>query len=879
MSKLVIILLFCLSSCGLITSDVGGHSSPQPEAPFSKTMRLPAFTDKKEMQPVSGSPFYIYAAEGEWSKVATFKEVYSPFKIAFTPGSAQPSDVNPNRAQGVAQNNIVSLCYNYQSQTSALSSLFGSNDGLNCSNLGENPVTGSADCYAGLGIKGSAKSQGKLYTAFLTANDRDNISPKTISGSCAPQQQSFLRFDQTYCLGNPNCNNSCGIPAGSCGDSPGPYAGPYMLDISKTNSDGDIIPPAMCPCSSAYDGGGLSQDFVGKCIFYNGMGVTIGYGNTKDGSESAGGLGSIWTGSQSFQNKIDPINVIFQSSDIFNLPKCSGQECDLIVSFAGSGSNLAQQGDTVASMGSSYQPYKDKPKENQVNKYYSLGNSHYYLIPRPKKMWNPTQTDNTLQNSYLFVETSGCYAIGGQPVGNNTSNYNGVLEYLIVNKGKVVRGSTPRTGMVTGQSENSAFINMLSSTGGSDSDLYLRIRDDGSRSDNSGYYQISVYSYPKDGMDFLATTIASVLEPVKEQIFAISQQMFSNIISTENFKRIINAMLILYITGFGFSFLMGNTDITQKDLVARLAKIGVILTFMNSNNAQAFFNEYLLNLFWNGTINLISYVTDTQPIQNQSTGEYILDYRGLFGDITSVIEYFFSRSFLQILFILVLWFPMGVVVIGFFIKNIFTYLNAIVVAMVAWLMAMTALGLFIGLAPLFIILVLFKQTRETFNNWLKVMTSFAFQPIIMFAGITVITKLILGLVYQIASTTINLHPVFTIYVPFADTKISLLTFYWWFPSIGLVSLMALVFTLDILAEMLKSMPSFAGEIARNLFDTGAGASAGKIDDVAKGTVDDLKKPVGMDKATQAKIKSGDSGGAGAGQEDAQAEGQNRAKLK
>lgn len=836
--NILILLLLFLSGCGFIGP--GGSTTPgTPMWPFTNPIQVSPIATQ-QMAPVQGSPFIVYANSDQWIHVISFTESYEPFSITFSPSVPRPSSIPSGQELSVAQNNVLSMCYKFNDKTSAdsINSLIGSGDiNGNCTNVATNPITQGNDCFGNLSSDPNLTQylgdSSKLYLVYGQAFPISAIvsSDGIINNSCYQLQttEPFApeKFVTVPCP-PPSCNNPC-TNLNSQSVRSGIYPGPYMIE-ALLDSISPIIPintPKLCPCENAYDNNSLNQEFIaGNCVFYNGMGVTLGYADYSNSNNVS--LGSY--GAKSITGQIFRANM-------------------------------------------GYQLFKDSALSSL---FYSLGNSFCYSSEKPSISW--LSANPQIMNNYLISELSGCYAVGGVPIGGDQTTNNGRLEYLLVPSGQSVSSVNVATGMISGKSVDSPFLNMTSSTSGKQ-DLYIRIHDSGSRNDNYGFYEISVYAYQNSTFDFIPDMVASVIEPIRDQVYAVSQQMFSNIVQNRNFINIINAMLTLYVVLFGISFLMGNTQITQKDLVYRLLKIGIVLSFMNSDYAQAFFNEYLLNLFWNGTMNLISYVSDTQLIQDQSSGQYTLDYRAIFGIVTSVLGFFFSSQFLTVMGILILWFPVGWIVIGFFIKNIFTFLNAVVITVVSMLIAFTAIALFIGLAPLFIVLVLFDQTRETFMNWLKVMTSFAFMPIIMFAGITMITKVILAVVYQLETMSLSLQPFFTFYVPLPWLKIPLFTVFWYFPAMGVINLIVIVLTLDILAQMLKAMPEFAGEISRNLFQTGVGGSAGRVDNLARTIVDDVKKPIGFDKATQNKIAEQDAGGKGNESSAAQSEGANRAKLK
>lgn len=785
--RLIVILCLFLTGCISPSSNLSNVDTiPNVSKTLSATSNYGTFTL------VQGSPFYIYASKSNWVKVYSFSGANQKYKIMIAPTtvSAPISASPPISAQGISSNNVLNLCYIYTTPGYSYDLPTLTNF---CGTPQNNPIANTTDCFAPtIDLDQHIYPYGgaNLYLALFT-----NSSSNIIANPC-------FRYEESQCQSR--------------------LATSFVFP-------GNLRMPSTTSCIAAYDANGLASNFANsQCVFYDGMGFTIGYNNI---------IGNLFNGQTSFYSNIDPNSIIFQSlQEVDNLPSCSAEEsCAINFSLIG---------------GASYPQFSGT---NPLGPFVPPSSRTYSGGYGANKNYLEASGYGKYPSLLLNYEMSGCYAIGGVPFfSTDIQNNNGRLEYLFADS--TPNNNTPATGYITGADDPGPFLNMVGRSPAGGQDLYLRIHDSGSRTDNYGFYEVQVYAVSEPPPNFVGQLINNIITPIQMQISTVSNQIFSQMSGNSTFLNIINAMLVLYITFFGISFLIGNTNITQKDLVIRACKIAICLVFLNQDTAIYFFNDYLLNLFWNGITDLIAYTTNTSFTIAKS-GQHQLNYNELFSFVTT----FFSPSFFSVLFILLLWIPVGWLIIILLIKGIVIYFNALLIAVISYLIALTAIGLFIALGPIFIILILFDQTREIFDNWIKVMTSFVFQPVIMFAAIFLINKIMAVTLEEILDLNVGLEQKASISIPFGGSvKITIAYLYLWVPNMEIISVGVAAVMFNIFCEMLQQAPGFASNIARNLFASGAGDSAGEVGSVASGIVDSAKKPIGLDKDTQQQFARDDS---------------------
>ena len=227
----------------------------------------------------------------------------------------------------------------------------------------------------------------------------------------------------------------------------------------------------------------------------------------------------------------------------------------------------------------------------------------------------------------------------------------------------------------------------------------------------------------------LGTFIASVFDPIISSINIAATGMFNGMNHDGNFIQDARSLLILYVVMYALFYLMGMVEVNQLDLAIRVAKIGTIITLLQPNSLYIF-NTYFLNLFTAGAANLLAAITNVPP-DNPA---------GLFGFIDSTMNQFFNQNvWLQLSSLLPLLVGFAYIPLIIYAASIFA--STLAEAFVGYMFAVLGVGMLIGLAPIFISLILFSKTREMFDNWLKYIANFSLQPVFLFTLLCFINEI------------------------------------------------------------------------------------------------------------------------------------------
>jgi type IV secretion system protein VirB6 len=388
--------------------------------------------------------------------------------------------------------------------------------------------------------------------------------------------------------------------------------------------------------------------------------------------------------------------------------------------------------------------------------------------------------------------------------------------------------------------------------------------------DNKGVYEVFVETYGPDDTNVLGSVTEYVLHPLlgytnakgdfqKGEIGKVAEMFWSNLIKGGG--NIIRIMLVLYIAILGVYVVMGGVELTHKDLISRAIKIGIICTLLSPGSIN-FFNNYFLDLFTKGQTELINYVVrDVGALPTQGSNP---DFNSMF-KFTSVIATLFSAKMLKLLFSFLLWFPFGIILCLMLVVTMVEYLIAVVEAIIAYLIAATAIQFLIALGPIFISLLLFEKTKDYCKKWVLALVSFTAQPAILWAVILVVSNLIFSFLYSLMSINIEWVPIISIYFqPFELwSRLDLFTIYFYNPVDSVLMIFVNVIAFFMLVRLMKNVTPLGADIASKLFGgTAAKAGAGMAAEVGKAIRNKLENPDKSFDPAQKNKGKGDDGAKG-----------------
>lgn len=276
--------------------------------------------------------------------------------------------------------------------------------------------------------------------------------------------------------------------------------------------------------------------------------------------------------------------------------------------------------------------------------------------------------------------------------------------------------------------------------------LYFKILDNYYQ-DNSGQYIVTVKTGVTDSewdpMDFVVNMVREFFFGKKDSGFLDSDKgvianMFTSVITNPSYKMAVSSLLTFSIILYAFNFLIGNVQVTHMDLLVRILKILIVSQLLMAETAWTVLNDYFFKFFVNGTEEIIGIIRESG-----GTGTGPTSILGFLLSPITVIKLFalpfvggVGQFFASWLYILLYLASIAIIFLGMCYSGI-VYVTCLVM-----------IGLLIALAPIFFCFILFDATKSLFDTWLKQIASYALQPLIVVAAVSMFGVMIKHQVYS-----------------------------------------------------------------------------------------------------------------------------------
>lgn len=389
--------------------------------------------------------------------------------------------------------------------------------------------------------------------------------------------------------------------------------------------------------------------------------------------------------------------------------------------------------------------------------------------------------------------------------------------------------------------------------------------------DSIGQYNVQSFTSKPTGQ-FSSSILTPLFDNLKGKVMEMSKTIFKNMTcyngggaqysSCINFFNLIKGMLILYIMVYGAMFLLGMTQITQTDLVIRVVKIAIVAGLLNGKTFN-FFNEYVFNFVMNFSDSIIadmsgySLFTNDNNISNpfmflDSLLSKVLFSQTFFAQIVGLI----ALGITGVLYFILIF--VGLVV------TVITLLRAIAI----YIMAFMGIAVLIGLTPLFLTFLLFDYTRYLFDNWVKFLIQFMLEPVVLMAGIIILSQLFTIYVDFVLGYSVCWKCVMPFKIPFPNIPLfpsayanrDLFCIYWFAPwgfdnYSGMMGLnMQHIVALVIISYCMWGYAELSGKMVSKLVGTMGISATSAGQSMASAFGNKALESVGLDKQTREKIK-------------------------
>lgn len=478
---------------------------------------------------------------------------------------------------------------------------------------------------------------------------------------------------------------------------------------------------------------------------------------------------------------------------------------------------------------------------------------------------------NTITGGYVLrLLHTKCRRVGGNYLTDSLQN-RGAVEYLILDAGE--DPNTDRS--LESGAQTLQFVNGVTNmnSGSETGYMWLKVKNNlADYPDSTGTYSIRISTTVNYG-SFTIGILNPLFNIFRDKVNDLALGTFQKITcyqmnpsdSCINFFNYLKALLILYIMFLGFRFIIG-ANIKHEELMKSLIKIVIVIGLMNGGTFE-FFRDNIYPLVTGFSDQIIANMSGFSMISSTNNIENPFMF----------LDALMSKMLMNptFLFQLLTTMAMGITGVFYFLiicVSVIVFIVSIFRAMAVYIMALLATSLLIGVAPLFISFILFERTYYLFENWAKFTFRYMMEPVIVMAGIIILTQLFSLYIDQVLSFSLCWKCALPFKIPFASLlplpglqNIPLFCIYWFSPW-GLDPVndpmgmdLSMVIGLAMVAYSAYGYVEFAGKIATRLVGGGGGPSSislgsamnkdfgNKVKDAALLAQDEMAKKLGGNK--------------------------------
>ncbi|AWW75494.1 type VI secretion protein [Erythrobacter sp. KY5] len=217
----------------------------------------------------------------------------------------------------------------------------------------------------------------------------------------------------------------------------------------------------------------------------------------------------------------------------------------------------------------------------------------------------------------------------------------------------------------------------------------------------------------------LGTGVAAALTAVDCIASEVSEQAFNRLFGAEGqLGVVLTVLLTMYVAFFGFSLMLGRSNLSVRAVVPKMMTIGLVLTFATSFAA---FQTVFYNLVVGGPDQIAGILTDSK------------------GSATATFA-----TKLDIVFLAVQEASTGQTDINLFSPPGMMWAGAMMLLLGTVGLLVTArigIALLLAVGPIFVVLALFNGTRGLFVGWLKGLVMLALGPLFAVVGGSIMLEL------------------------------------------------------------------------------------------------------------------------------------------
>jgi hypothetical protein len=242
--------------------------------------------------------------------------------------------------------------------------------------------------------------------------------------------------------------------------------------------------------------------------------------------------------------------------------------------------------------------------------------------------------------------------------------------------------------------------------------------------------QSNFFNYDNNPVNQAQDMLQTVVDQINTAVQGAYVRLYLAFINDGGYQNAIYAAFLLTVIFFAVSFMFGFITLTLAQGAVRIAKIGFIIWIIGPTGLQ-FMDEYVVRFFNQGgawLINAMINVATTGSVGTPSTS-----VSAPFTVLDEIIRVVFSPRMFVTIIAAATTAPFGPLVALALIWSVFSIFMALLRALQIYAISIIIKAVLMGLAPVFLPMMLFDRTKQMFTGWLNQLINFTLQPILLFA--------------------------------------------------------------------------------------------------------------------------------------------------
>ncbi|NSM56316.1 conjugal transfer protein TrbL [Wolbachia endosymbiont of Atemnus politus] len=257
---------------------------------------------------------------------------------------------------------------------------------------------------------------------------------------------------------------------------------------------------------------------------------------------------------------------------------------------------------------------------------------------------------------------------------------------------------------------------------------------------NGKYYENNKYTVTlfvkRKINDFISSNVNNIFNFIKKEVIGDSvKNSYKGY--AKGLLQGVRALLTLYVIFTVVGYMLGTVQLSKFDFIVRMMKIAFI-AFAFSDRSWELFGTTLSKLFVDGS----TYLVDSFSGYVGEGGK-----KFAFLDLTAGVT---GETWLKFLSLMLAG-PFGFIAFLIILHASFVFLKCIISATFKYVISTILVAFLLSLTPLFIVFILFQQTKSLFDNWIKTLAHVAVQPVILFSSLSVLNQLMYSVLYNLTN--------------------------------------------------------------------------------------------------------------------------------